>query len=80
LQKLPDRLGLPLIPDGGFSACLDPDFEPDFHPAGPFILIHIIADNMRPFNHSGRVIRVIYRVFPGAIYCRHSDLSISLRT
>ena len=51
LQKLLDCLGLPGVQHGGFPACLDPDLEPDFHPAGPFFLIKIIADNPRPIHH-----------------------------
>ena len=38
-QQLPDCLGLPRVQHGGFPAGLDPDLEPDFHPAGPFPLI-----------------------------------------
>ena len=53
LQKLLDCLGLPRVQHGGFPACLHPYFKPDFHPAGPLVLIQIIADNAGPDSHSG---------------------------
>src|SRR5437868_1391557 len=40
-----DRFGLAGVHPGGFRAVGDPDFPPDFHPAGIILLIQIIREN-----------------------------------
>ena len=46
----------------------DPDLEPDFHPARPFILIQIVTDNRASFpSVSPALSRLIFLVFPRII-------------